>query len=32
MKYNKEEIETRLKNMLHEMLRDYNQEDSTRYT
>ncbi len=28
MKYNKEEIEKRLKDMLHEMLRDYNQEDS----
>jgi hypothetical protein len=28
MKYSKEEIEKRLKDMLHEILRDYNQEDS----
>ena len=28
MKYTKEEIEKRLKDMLHEMLRGYNQEDS----
>lgn len=26
--YNKEEIEKRLKDMLHEILRGYNQEDS----
>lgn len=28
MKYTKEEIETRLKDMLHEILRGYYQEDS----
>ena len=28
MEYSKEEIEKRLKDMLHEMLRGYNQEDS----
>lgn len=28
MKYSKEEIEKRLKDMLHEMLRGYHQEDS----
>ncbi len=28
MKYSKEEIESRLKDMLHEILRGYNQEDS----
>ena len=28
MKYSKEEIEKRLENMLHEMLRSFHQEDS----